>query len=76
MSSVKRYKMMFPATTLGEPFMYKMSRDMNVIPNIVKGRISDEQAWLDIEIEGQDGDIEIALEYLQSKGVVIENPDS
>lgn len=66
------YKMFFPQQTLGEPFVYKLSHDMGVKPNILRGRISENEAWLEIEIEGPENKVEKAIEYLRSKDVKIE----
>ena len=71
-NKVVRYKMFFPQNTLGEPFMYKLSHDIGVVPNILRGRISENEAWLEVEIEGPEKKVEKALEFLRSKDVKIE----
>jgi hypothetical protein len=66
-----RFRMIFPPSVLGEPFMYKLSHDIKVIPNIRRGRISDKGAWLEIEIEGTAKNVDKALGFLRSNGVTI-----
>ena len=70
-NKVVRYKMFFPQNTLGEPFMYKLSKEMKVVPNILRGRIADTNAWLEIEIAGSKANINKAIKFLEEKGVAI-----
>lgn len=70
-TGVARYKMTFPSDILGEPFMYKLSHDMSVRPNILRGRISEKGAWLEVEIEGAQKCIDKAVKFLKDKGVAV-----
>lgn len=68
---VARFKMTFPPNVMGEPFMYKLSKEMKVVPNILRGRIADTNAWLEIEIAGSKANINKAIKFLEEKGVAI-----
>ena len=48
----KQYKFSFPPLTIHKPLIYHLSRDFDVIPNIMKGRITEDAAWLEVELEG------------------------
>ncbi|OHB74342.1 MAG: hypothetical protein A2Z34_00400 [Planctomycetes bacterium RBG_16_59_8] len=65
----RKFKMAFPAKVLGDPIMYTLAHDLNVVPNICRGRITDKTAWLEVEIEGKEKNIDMALKYLAEKGV-------
>jgi ABC-type methionine transport system ATPase subunit len=67
----QRFKIVFPSTALGEPFIYKLSHDMNVIPNIRRGRITDQSAWLEVDIQGEQKYIDRAVKFLRSKGATV-----
>ncbi|MBI2933227.1 MAG: NIL domain-containing protein [Planctomycetes bacterium] len=70
-----RYRMTFPEVVLGEPIIYKLSHDFDVIPNIIRGRITDKSAHLEVEIVGSVKDTERALKFLSEKGVTIHKLD-
>lgn len=69
---VTRFKMTFPEKTIGEPIIYKLSHDLDVAPNILRGRITDKNAWLELELVGSPKNIEKALKFLQERGVKID----
>ena len=71
-----RFKMTFPEKAIGEPIIYKLSHDLDVAPNILRGRISDKNAWLELELIGNPKNIEKALKFLSEKGVQIQKLES
>lgn len=66
------FKLTFPAKAVGEPLIHTLSHDFKVVPNILRGRIADKNAWLEIEVVGAAKNIEKALDYLRGRGVTIE----
>jgi ABC-type methionine transport system ATPase subunit len=70
-TKIMRFRMNFPPSVLGEPFIYKLSHDMKVIPNIMRGRISEKGAWLEVEVEGTQKNIQKALDFLKRRGVEV-----
>lgn len=71
-SMTRKFKMTFPSIVLGDPVMYTLAHDINVVPNICRGRITDKSAWLEVELAGKPANIETALAYLTEKGVKFE----
>ncbi|MFN3486926.1 MAG: NIL domain-containing protein [Planctomycetota bacterium] len=67
-----RYKMTFPQKIVGEPIMTKLAQDFNVTYNMMRGRISEKGAWLDVELTGAARNIDKALKYLAERGVTIQ----
>lgn len=67
-----RFKMTFPEKLLGEPLIHRLSHDMDVVPNILRGRITEKNAWLEVEIVGTTDGIEEAVSFLKEKGVNIQ----
>lgn len=65
--------MTFPQKVLGEPLIYTLARDYNVVPNIQGATITDEMGMMALVLEGQPAEIDRAVEYLKSKGVIIES---
>jgi ABC-type methionine transport system ATPase subunit len=73
---VVKCKMTFPEKTIGEPIIYKLSHDLDVQPNILRGRITDKTAWLELELVGSQKNIDKALKFLAEKGVTIQKLES
>jgi ABC-type methionine transport system ATPase subunit len=67
----EKFKMTFPAKIVGEPIMTKLSHDFGVSYNMIRGRITDKGAWLDVELLGLKKNIERALAFLAERGVTI-----
>lgn len=68
-----RYKMTFPAKIVGEPIMTKLSNDFGVSYNMMRGRITDKGAWLEVELIGSAKNVERALKFLAERGVAVES---
>ena len=64
--------MTFPAKIIGQPIIHRLSREIKVVPNISRGRITEKSAWLEIELLGNRTNISRALRYLKSRGVKVE----
>jgi len=71
-SKTARFKMTFPEKTIGEPIIYKLSHDLDVAPNILRGRITEKSAWLEVELVGSAKNIEKALKFLSERGVNVQ----
>jgi ABC-type methionine transport system ATPase subunit len=67
-----RYKMTFPQKIVGEPIMTKLSHDFGVSYNMMRGRITEKGAWLEIELIGSAKNIDRAIKYLDERGVSIQ----
>ena len=67
----EKFKMTFPAKIVGEPIMTKLSHDFGVAYNMIRGRITDKGAWLDVELIGLKKNIERALGFLSERGVTV-----
>jgi hypothetical protein len=67
----EKFKMTFPAKIVGEPIMTKLSHDFGVSYNMIRGRITDKGAWLDVELLGAKKNIERALIFLGERGVAV-----
>ena len=64
-----KMKLTFPEKVLGDPIIHTLSKDFDVVPNILRGRITDKNAWLEVEMIGLDKNIEKARKFLEDRGV-------
>ena len=51
--------------------MTKLSHDFSVSYNMIRGRITDKGAWLDVELLGAKKNIDRALQFLSERGVTV-----
>ena len=66
-----KLKLTFPEKVLGDPIIHKLSHDLGVVPNILRGRITNKNAWLEIEIIGSQKSVEKAMKYLTDHDVTL-----
>jgi ABC-type methionine transport system ATPase subunit len=70
-----RFKMTFPQEVVGMPIMHTLSHDLDVTPNIMRGRVTGKGAWLEVELTGPPKNLEKALKFLEEKGITIQKLD-
>ena len=64
-----KLKLTFPEKILGDPIIHTLSHDFDVVPNILRGRITGKNAWLEVEMFGSDKNLERARKFLVDRGV-------
>ena len=67
-----KYFLTFPQEILNEPVIYVLGRDFEVVPNIRGASVSDDQALMAVELEGEAAEVERAVAWLEERGVGIE----
>ena len=71
--SLRKFFCTFPQNLIQEPIIsHTLWNEYGVVPNIRAASITDQLALVAIEIEGNDDDIERAVEYLRERGVAVE----
>ena len=72
MSSARRslkLKLTFPEKVLGDPIIHTLSKQFDVVPNILRGRITGKNAWLEVELMGAESNLKRARKFLEERGV-------
>jgi hypothetical protein len=64
-----KLKLTFPEKILGDPIIYTLSKDFDVVPNILRGRITGKNAWLELDVIGTEKNLERARKFLIDRGV-------
>ena len=60
------------AELLGEPFLYKLVRDFDLIPNVRRADVSKTEAWFVLELQGGSEDhIQEGVNYLTGFGAAV-----
>ena len=52
-----------------EPIIYNLGHQFNIVTNIRHANISGEEGWVELELEGEEEDIEQGIAWVTSRGV-------
>lgn len=69
----KRYVLHFPKKLVDQPIICKLTKEYDLEFNILKASVtSDEEGLLVLELKGDDGNLNRAINYLQEIGVKVQ----
>ena len=69
----KKVFLTFPQKLIKEPIVYNLGRTFPVVTNIRGASVTDEIALVALLLEGEEADVQRAIDYLVAKGVKVEN---
>lgn len=65
-------KIVAGATAIGEPWLWRLSREYELKVNLVKANIDTDFGWALVNLEGPDEEIQRATAWLMTTGMHIE----
>ncbi|MCH7959784.1 MAG: NIL domain-containing protein [Candidatus Hydrogenedentes bacterium] len=68
----RRVYLTFSEESIKEPLIYQLGHSFKVVTNIRGATISKTIGLVALEVEGEEGEIDSALEWIVSKGVKVE----
>ncbi len=68
----RRVKLTFPQNLIKEPVLFTMARKYEVLPNIRRARVTDTVGEMILELEGDEGNLEMGIKSLQEQGIEVE----
>jgi len=68
----KKVHLTFPKHLVKEPIIYRLGHEFQVVTNIRRANVDSESGWVDLELEGEDEEVEKAIESLKAKGVGVD----
>ena len=68
----RRVRLFFSTKLITEPIVYLMGKKFDVVTNIRGGEISGDAGWLYIELDGEDDEIDRAVEWAIDTGVRVD----
>jgi ABC-type methionine transport system ATPase subunit len=71
--STVRIHLTFPDIETRKPVIYEIGKKYNIITNIRRADMTERAGWMDLEISGDDADIDRAIDYLKAKNIKV-NP--
>ena len=62
----------FSQELVQEPVIYTLSQQFNLVTNIRRADISEDEGWAVVELEGDENDIEQGIAWVTSRGVRVD----
>lgn len=73
MKTRRMIRCVFPPNILQEPLLYNLGKNFSVDSINIRGaEIGDLHGWMDLELHGDDAEIERVVTYLKERGVEVE----
>jgi len=69
----KRHVMFtFTQEQIKEPIIYNLGQQFNIVTNIRRANLSEDEGWIILELEGEESDIEQSIAWVTSRGVRVD----
>ena len=68
----QRMKFTFPTELIKEPIIYRLCKQFDVVPNIRRADVTEDRGWVVLELEGEMGEIEQAVQWVIDQGVRVD----
>ena len=72
MREKRRVKLVYPAALQDQPILYRLIKDFDLATNIRRASVGVEEAWLIVDIEGENTAIQQALDWASGQGVEVQ----
>lgn len=69
----RRVQLVYPKHLVDKPILWELAQRFKVITNIRRANVDSECGWIDLEIEGEEEEMELAITWLRQVGVEV-NP--
>jgi len=68
----RRVMFTFPAKLIAKPIIYKLAKEFNVITNIRRADVAEDQGWVVLELDGKADDIQRGIDWVTAEGVRVD----
>lgn len=65
-------RLTFRGNTLNDPVIYRMGQNYKVVTNIRRADVGNDTGWVELDLDGEQPEIERALEFVRSRGIAVE----
>jgi ABC-type methionine transport system ATPase subunit len=67
-----RVRLTFPEDLVRQPIVARLAREWNVLANIRKANVDENEGWIVCELEGESEAIEGSIAWLRDSGVLVD----
>ena len=64
--------LIFPKNLIKEPVIYQLCKEVPVVFNIRRAKVTEKVGEIVLELEGSESDLDAAAGYLQKRGIRVE----
>ncbi len=68
----RRVMLTYTPETSTEPIIYNLGKQFNIVTNICRADTTRDRGWIELELDGEDKDIEAGITWVISKGVRVD----
>lgn len=68
-----RVKLTFPEHLIKEPVIGRLTRELDVLPNIRRANVEEHVGWMVCELQGTDDAVTKAIDWLLEVGVQVDH---
>ena len=65
-------RLTFRGDTLNDPVIYRLGQNYKVVTNIRRADVGNDTGWVELDLDGEQPEIERALEFVRSRGIAVE----
>ena len=65
-------RLTFPGDTLNDPIIYRLGQEYKVVTNIRRADVTQDSGWVELDLDGEQGEVDRALEYCRSRGIGVQ----
>ena len=65
-------RLTFRGDARNDPIIYRLGQDDKVVTNIRRADVGNDTGWVELDIDGESDEVDRALEYCRSRGIVVE----
>jgi L-aspartate semialdehyde sulfurtransferase ferredoxin len=65
-------RLTFRGATRNDPVIYTLGQDYKVVTNIRRADVGNDTGWVELDLDGEQAEIDRALEYCQGRGIGVE----
>jgi len=62
----------FEPETSSEPIIYNLGQQFNIVTNIGRAQTTEDRGWIELELDGEDQNIEAGIAWVTSRGVRVD----
>ena len=65
-------RLTFPGDTLNDPIIYRLGQEYKVVTKIRRADVTQDSGWVELDLDGEQGEVDRALEYCRSRGIGVQ----
>ena len=69
--SQQQIMLSFNSELVTEPIIHNLGIQFNLVTNIIRANVTEEQGWMVLQMEGEEQDMEDGISWVISRGVMV-----